>query len=168
MIRSQLEIFEKINPKVCAINGYQEHVEQVSIPGNNTFFMIPQHGDFSLVNLRYNFESKRISIIDWADFGKTCLPLFDAFLLLVSSYIHRVTCSAFLTPGTIEKTFVRSLHCYLDEFGIRKECVPDLFVIFLITFFNQNYLSGRKETAAQIYDLFLCYLKNPTMHFIAA
>ncbi len=168
MLHRQRNQFEKINPELRDIRGYKEHVTAIAFSAESFFPMIPQHGDFSLVNLVYSRENDQMSIIDWADFGKTCLPLYDVFLLMVSNYLGRVSCEELLQQGIIEKVFVECLHEYLEEFEIRAEDIGSLFVVFIITFFNQNYLAGREETAGKIYDLFICYLKNHDRIFFTA
>lgn len=120
---------------------------------------IPQHSDFCLGNVIFDNLLQKVYILDWADFGKTYLPLYDVFLLIINCYFSPEKFRGLLEENPINNSFVEFLNAYLKHFEIDTKWVQILFPIALITFCNQNY-PHRMETYKTIKQLITFNMEN--------
>jgi len=165
MVVSPFSQFLKINSSKLFEREIKQLLDSVNQMKGYALPYIPQHSDFCLGNILFDQLSKRLYIIDWADFGKTYFPLYDAFLFIISYYFHPEKFSGFLEDSVINNAFIEGLNLYLKHFEIDKRWVRILFLISLITFFNQNY-PERKKAWQTLKDLIMFSFKNKqTMFF---
>jgi hypothetical protein len=120
---------------------------------------IPQHSDFCLGNVIFDNLPQKVYIVDWADFGKTYLPLYDVFLLILNCYFAPEKFRGLLEDNPINNSFVEFLNAYLKHFEIDTKWVQILFPIALITFFNQNY-PHRMQTYKTLEQLIAFNIEN--------
>lgn len=152
--------FLKINPGRLLKSELNELAQLIKRTGKIEILpYIPQHGDFCLVNLIFDYKTNRIYIIDWEDFGKSYLPLYDLFLLIISYYLVPEKFPELLGENHVNNVLTKCLSTYMKQFGIDARWVRILFPISLITFFNQNY-PLRAETSKNIKQLITFYFEN--------
>jgi len=159
MVIKPFSQFLKINPSKFLQSELSQLLDTITGIKACHLPWIPQHCDFCLLNILFDDITNKVYIIDWADFGKTYLPLYDAFLLIINYYCRPEKFSLFLEDNVINKNLVKSLTLYLQHFKIDKRWVRTLFFISLITFFNQNY-PDRKEALGHFKEFIIFCFKN--------
>jgi len=164
MVVKPFSHFLKINPSKLVEIELSQLLDRINQIKDYPLPYIPQHCDFSLVNLIFNHKSKSIYIIDWADFGKSYLPLYDIFLLIISNYLIPEKFPGLLGENQVNNIFIDYLRAYLKHFEIDERWVQTLFLIALITFFNQNY-PHRMETSKTVKQLITFSLENKDQLF---
>lgn len=159
LVTRPINRFLKVNPGHIIEGELNQAIKRIEEMKGSYLLYIPQHCDFSLVNIIFDHALEKLYIIDWADFGKSYLPLYDVFLMIISYYLVPDK-----FPGLMEKTqvndgFIECLSAYLKHFEIDKRWIRILFPISLITFFNQNY-PDRIETHENVKQLITFYSDN--------
>jgi len=122
-----------IEKKVQNLIDDSHELEAINFP------RIPQHGDFSFVNLLFNENETRVGIIDWTDYGIIHSPCYDAFSLYLSYYFHQSLFGYFLKDNPTHHILLRGIQSYLIHFGIDPDHIRLLFPVTLVTFFNYCY-----------------------------
>jgi len=128
---------------------------------NLEIFNIQQHCDFSFVNIL--FQKKGVKIIDWEDFGKTCLPLHDLFTLVNSLYFGPESFEEFTIKSYVNEIIKSNIIDYCNVFRIEKKLIKILFPISLITLFNNSYSFKARETISKLLEF---YFKQKEKFFI--
>lgn len=140
-------------------------IKEVEKLRNIEFPVIPQHCDFSFANLL--FRKNKVNILDWEDFGRTNLPLYDLFTLIISMYLESNLFENFMEHSFINNIFKNKIINYCDNFNINKEFVEFLFPITLIKFFTQ-YFPCRLKTSEMADKLIQFYFLNKEKFFISS
>ncbi|MBT3386582.1 MAG: hypothetical protein HN417_01480 [Desulfobacula sp.] len=109
-----------------------------------------QHGDYTDVNLFYQFDTKRYGIIDWEWFSRGLPPLFDLFHFFLSigftrqdsSYQNELTSFAdtFFSKNWFSDYIEKKVMEYIDRFKLEIDSVYPFFMDFLLFLHNKYYL----------------------------
>lgn len=115
----------------------KKDIDNLQIP------LIPQHGDLTPDNVLS--DKGKIRVIDWDNFGKINLPLFD--LLVFLQRWSNIRDISFLDKHS------KLIEGYLEKFGIDKRCLKSLvFSYYLLDFirkkeeltdYDKKYLKSR-------------------------
>jgi len=95
---------------------------------------LPQHGDFSVVNLLWQGQG-RVGVVDWEYFGDEYPPMFDLFSLLSSFARLQQKEENFLlhffAPGWFSQEAARLVEKYALLWGLGKGDVAEAFRLYL-------------------------------------
>lgn len=109
----------------------------------------PQHGDYCLNNLI--IEQSQIHIIDFEDYGMTCLPLFDHFSLALS-----LSSSAPVNLElTLEQTIKVCTDHMLERYRLTEEHLNALFIVHLLIRLGEWSSGERREVFREFLEKIL-------------
>jgi len=110
---------------------------------------IPQHGDYSIVNLR--FKEKEIYIFDLAHFFKTAIPFYDIVSFLLSLFTDKTwVAHANLRKWILCNVYPDFIEKYASLIKVNKETFSKLFPFLLIMRFNYYNLPSRNNIMGEI------------------
>jgi thiamine kinase-like enzyme len=156
LLRSPVQEFNAQNTSTIFTSQCDRLLRILENYKNTLFPRIPQHGDFSFVNVL--FERQGVKIIDWEDFGEIILPLYDVFTLINSLYFDLRLFSNYTNNNPINILFNRKIREYCNTFNIHPKLVSLLYPISLVIFYNKNNpdrIEAAQTTAELINHFFL-------------
>lgn len=159
LIKKQIRQFAKIHPAIPIEGEIESVMREYSVIETTPLPFVSQHCDFAAVNILFDHSSGSISIVDWADFGKTYLPLYDVVLFIISWYPAPDDFHSLFETNTLSKILLTFMSNYMKEFHIGSDWIRLLFPVALVTFFNQNY-PHRMAISNKIEQLIAYYLEN--------
>jgi hypothetical protein len=121
---------------------------------------IPQHGDFYANNIL--FQSNKLFLLDWEDFGETVVPAYDFYCFFLNLYGNKRNVFLEKPPGKnkIRNIVQNNLIKYLKTFNIPVECSELLFIFTLLAQFNHSYRLGRTSREL-LWSRLTDYAQNP-------
>ncbi len=133
---SPLEVASELREQSGPGESFRAYLEQNFLPFVERLPSVPQHGDFTYVNL-VSTEGGRLIVFDWEDYGLVRYPGFDLATFLVSHYRHadwleRLVISPASLTDALERDFGQDM---LPELGLTREqfalAFPGYLAVFL-------------------------------------
>jgi len=120
--------------------------------------LTPQHGDLFASNL-LSYRG-RWHVVDWESFGTIDLPFYDVFTLLLS--LLRASGE---TPDKWSVSLTRQVPALIERYaqslGLSTRVVSCLFPLALANWFHLQWLDGRREFGALMYQAMDHYFRHP-------
>jgi len=152
LISAPISKFMRYNSSDVIEKGINLVLKEWESLKNSEITNIPQHCDFSFANLLFNKET--LKIIDWEDFGKTRLPLYDVITLVNSLYFNPKAFEKHLVRNKINEIVRANVINYCDIFRVDKKFMQILFPTSLIILFDNCHSFKTREIKYKLLEYY--------------